>query len=76
MGKAFEKQLKTIEEQGEKQVMALNTLKSDNNNNNNNNNYYYYYYYYYYYKLTIKDVISRVYLLMMKLKKNSIKLKK
>ena len=38
MGKAFEKQLKTIEEQGEKQVMALNTLKSDNNNNNNNNN--------------------------------------
>ena len=73
MGKAFEKQLKTIEEQGEKQVMALNTLKSDNNNNNNNNNNNYYYYYY---KLTIKDVISRVYLLMMKLKKNSIKLKK
>ena len=31
MGKAFEKQIKTIEDQGEKQVMALNTLKSDNN---------------------------------------------
>ena len=31
LGKAFEKQIKTIEDQGEKQVMALNTLKSDNN---------------------------------------------
>ena len=31
MGKAFEKQIKTIEDQGEKQVRALNTLKSDNN---------------------------------------------
>ena len=31
MGKAFEKQIKTIEEQGEKQFDALNTLKSDNN---------------------------------------------
>ena len=31
MGKAFEKQIKTIEDQGKKQVDALNTLKSDNN---------------------------------------------
>ena len=31
MGKAFKKQIKTIEYQGEKQVKALNTLKSDNN---------------------------------------------
>ena len=31
LGKAFEKQIKTIEDQGKKQVMALNTLKSDNN---------------------------------------------
>ena len=30
-GKAFEKQIKTIEDQGEKQVKALNMLKSDNN---------------------------------------------
>ena len=44
-GKSFEKQIKTIEDQGEKQVKALNALKSDNNNNNNNNN-----------KLTIEDV--------------------
>ena len=58
LGKVFEKQIKTIEDQGEKQVKALNTLKSDNN------------------KLTIEHVIQRVYLLMMKLKKNSIKLKK
>ena len=29
MGKAFEKQLKTIENQGKKQVEALNTLKSN-----------------------------------------------
>ena len=53
-GKAFEKQIKTIEDQGEKQVKALNTLKSDNSNNNNsnnnnNNN-----------KLTIEDVISEI----------------
>ena len=31
MGKAFEKQIKTIEDQGEKQVEALNTLKSHKN---------------------------------------------
>ena len=30
LGKAFEKQIKTIEDQGEKQVEALNTLKSNN----------------------------------------------
>ena len=36
--KAFEKQIKATDDQGEKQVRALNTLKSDNNNNNNNNN--------------------------------------
>ena len=30
LGKAFEKQIKTIEDRGEKQVKALNTLKSDN----------------------------------------------
>ena len=30
MGKAFEKQIKTIEDQGQKQVDALNTLKSNN----------------------------------------------
>ena len=30
MGKVFERQLKTIEDQGEKQVEALNTLKSSN----------------------------------------------
>ena len=43
MGKAFEKQIKTIKDQGEKQVKALNlnTLKSDNN------------------KLTIEDVIPK-----------------
>ena len=29
-GKAFDKQIKTIEDQGKKQVDALNTLKSDN----------------------------------------------
>ena len=29
MGKAFEKQTKTIEDQGQKQVGALNTLKSN-----------------------------------------------
>ena len=31
LGKAFEKQIKTIEDQGEKQVEALNTLKSHKN---------------------------------------------
>ena len=46
LGKAFEKQIKTIKEQGEKQVKALNTLKSNNNNNNNN-------------KLTIEYVIPK-----------------
>ena len=30
MGKAFEKQIKTIEDQGKKQVEALSTLKSNN----------------------------------------------
>ena len=30
LGKAFEKQIETIEDQGEKQVEALNTLKSNN----------------------------------------------
>ena len=30
LGKAFEKQIKTIKDQGEKQVEALNTFKSDN----------------------------------------------
>ena len=30
LGKAFDKQIKTLEDQGEKQVDALNTLKSDN----------------------------------------------
>ena len=30
LGKAFEKQTKTIEDQGEKQVEALNALKSNN----------------------------------------------
>ena len=30
LGKAFDKQVKTIEDQGKKQVDALNTLKSDN----------------------------------------------
>ena len=30
LGKAFEKQIKTIEDQGKKQVGALNTLKSNN----------------------------------------------
>ena len=31
LGKAFDKQIKTIEDQGKKQFDALNTLKSDNN---------------------------------------------
>ena len=30
LGKAFEKQIKTIEDHGQKQVKALNTLKSNN----------------------------------------------
>ena len=30
LGKAFEKQIKTIDDQGKKQVQALNTLKSNN----------------------------------------------
>ena len=30
LGKAFEKQIKTIEDQGKKQVDPLNTLKSNN----------------------------------------------
>ena len=30
LGKAFEKQIKTIEDQGQKQVEGLNTLKSNN----------------------------------------------
>ena len=30
MGKALEKQIKTIEDQGKKQIDALNTLKSNN----------------------------------------------
>ena len=30
MGKDFEKQIKTIEDQGQKQVEALNSLKSNN----------------------------------------------
>ena len=33
LGKAFDKRIKTIEDQGKRQVDALNTLKSDNNNN-------------------------------------------
>ena len=31
LGKAFDKQIKAIEDQGKKEVNALNTLKSDNN---------------------------------------------
>ena len=31
LGKALDKQIKTIEEQADKQVDALNTLQSDNN---------------------------------------------
>ena len=53
--KDFEKQIKTIEDQGKKQ--GLKTLESDN-------------------KLSIKDVVQRFHLLVMKLKKNLIKLKK
>ena len=36
LGKAFEKQTKTIEDQGQKQVEALNTLKQVNANNDYN----------------------------------------
>ena len=43
LGKPFEKQIKTAEDEGEKQVKALNKSKSDKNNNNN--------------RLTIEDVI-------------------
>ena len=32
LGKAFDKQMKTIEDQGKKQVDPLNALKSDDNN--------------------------------------------
>ena len=32
LGKAFDKQIKTIEDEGKKQVDALNTLKHNNNN--------------------------------------------
>ena len=38
LGKAFDKQIKAIEDQGKKQVDALNTLKYDDDDNNNNNN--------------------------------------
>ena len=31
LGKAFDKQIKTMEDQGKKQADALNTLKADNN---------------------------------------------
>ena len=41
MGKAFEKQIKTIEDQGKKKVEALNTLNISKSNN----------------QLTIEDVI-------------------
>ena len=33
LGKAFDRQIKAIEDQGKKQVDALNSLKSNNNNN-------------------------------------------
>ena len=38
MGKAFDKQIKAIEDQGKKQVDALNTLKYDDDDDDNNNN--------------------------------------
>ena len=38
LGKAFEKQIKTIEDQGKKQVKAIQDKQIINNNNNNNNN--------------------------------------
>ena len=58
LGKAFEKQTKTIKDQGQKQAEALNTSKSNNE------------------KLTIEDGILKSALIMMKLKKNLIKLQK
>ena len=39
LGKAFEKQIKTIEDQGKKQVKAIQDKQIINNNNNNNNDY-------------------------------------
>ena len=38
LGKAFEKQIKTIEDQGKKQVKAIKDKQIVNNNNNNNDN--------------------------------------
>ena len=38
LGKAFEKQIKTIEDQGKKQVKAIQDKQIINHNNNNNNN--------------------------------------
>ena len=35
LGKAIEKQIKTIEDQGEKQIKGLNTFKSDNEEREN-----------------------------------------
>ena len=57
LGKSFEKQIKTIEDQGHKQFKALKAFKSDNE------------------KLTIKDMIPKSALIMIKLKKSLIKLK-
>ena len=37
LGKAFEKQVKTIEDQGKKQVNALDTLKAIKDNKSNDN---------------------------------------
>ena len=42
LGKAFDKQIKTIKDQGEKQVEALNNLKPDNNNETSIKKYKYY----------------------------------
>ena len=64
LGKAFNKQIKTIEDQGEKQVKAVNTLKSDDDNNNNNN------------KLTLKILFQRLHLLVMRQKTRLVKLVK
>ena len=36
LGKAFEKQIKTIEEQGKKQIKSLQVLKPDENNKDTN----------------------------------------
>ena len=38
LGKAFEKQIKTIEDLGKKQVKAIQDKQIVNNNNNDNNN--------------------------------------